>query len=270
MLEIQSEKVHDEIHCTSTAMLCAGVPELRAGAKQFDVLARDIGVPPRGALVSARLEAAILLGVIRQRLQANRRIHRTPANQNRVIHRFHPPPDPLLLLVSKRQEGGYSHPNGWQAPEDVFIALGSTIKVAGSQAAFRAVDFTAVVALARAGKAAGATKLGVVSAMGANADSSVFYNRVKGEMEQALAQLGYRALVIARPSMLAGDRDALDQAPRPAERLGLLAMALLKPLLPANYRTIAATRVAQALLRAVHSTEQGTRVLPSGEMQLVC
>lgn len=154
--------------------------------------------------------------------------------------------------------------------DDVFIALGSTIKVAGSQAAFRAVDFTAVVALARAGKAAGATKLGVVSAMGANADSSVFYNRVKGEMEQALAQLGYRALVIARPSMLAGDRDALDQAPRPAERLGLLAMALLKPLLPANYRTIAATRVAQALLRAVHSTEQGTRVLPSGEMQLVC
>ncbi|WP_366143498.1 nucleoside-diphosphate sugar epimerase [Rhodoferax sp.] len=153
--------------------------------------------------------------------------------------------------------------------DDVFIALGTTIKVAGSQAAFRAVDFAAVLALARAGKAAGASKLGVVSAMGANAASAVFYNRVKGEMEQALAQLGYRALVIARPSMLAGDRDALDQAPRPAEKLGQLAMALFKPLIPANYRTIAATRVAQALLAAVRSTEQGTCVLLSGEMQMV-
>lgn len=151
--------------------------------------------------------------------------------------------------------------------DDVFIALGTTIKVAGSQAAFRAVDFAAVLALARAGKAAGASKLGVVSAMGASAASAVFYNRVKGEMEQALAQLGYRALVIARPSMLAGDRDALAQAPRPAEKLGLLAMAWLKPLIPANYRSIAATQVAQALLGAVHSTEQGTRVLLSGEMQ---
>ena len=153
--------------------------------------------------------------------------------------------------------------------DDVFIALGSTIKVAGSQAVFRAVDFQAVVALARAGKAAGASKLGVVSAMGANADSGVFYNRVKGEMEQALAQLGYQALIIARPSMLAGNREALAQAPRPSEKLGLALMTLFKPLIPANYRAIAATQVARALLSAVTSTQRGTQVLLSGAMQPV-
>jgi len=153
--------------------------------------------------------------------------------------------------------------------DDVFIALGTTIKVAGSQAAFRAVDFAAVVALARVAKAAGAVKLGVISAMGASTASAIFYNRVKGEMEEALAGLGYRVLVLARPSMLVGEREALTQAPRPAERLGLLAMALFKPLIPANYRAIAATQVAQALLNTLHRTEQGTRVLLSGEMQSI-
>ena len=151
--------------------------------------------------------------------------------------------------------------------DDVFIALGTTLKVAGSQAAFRAVDFDAVMAVARAAKAVGATKLGVVSALGANPGSGVFYSRVKGEVEDALAGLGYQALVIARPSMLAGERDALGQAERPAEKLGLLAMRLFKPLIPANYRAIAATQVAQALVKAVQDIDQGTRVLLSGEMQ---
>src|SRR5688572_14899351 len=67
--------------------------------------------------------------------------------------------------------------------DEAFIALGTTIKVAGSQQAFRAVDFDAVVAVAKAAKAAGARRLGVVSAMGANPRSTIFYNRVKGEME---------------------------------------------------------------------------------------
>lgn len=151
--------------------------------------------------------------------------------------------------------------------DDVFIALGTTIKVAGSKAAFRAIDFDAVVAVARVGKLMGATKLGVVSAMGASPDSTVFYNRTKGEMELAVTQLGYPVLVIARPSMLAGDRDALLQAPRPAERLGLIAMQLFKPLIPKNYRAINATKVAQVLTATVQQAERGHRVLLSGEMQ---
>lgn len=156
---------------------------------------------------------------------------------------------------------------GIRRVDDVFIALGTTIKAAGSQAAFRAVDFEAVMAVAHAAKALGATKLGVVSAMGASADSGVFYNRIKGEMEDALNRLGYQALAIARPSMLTGDRDALGQNARPAEKLGLLAMTLFKPLIPANYQAITAKQVAHALLTTVQGTEHGTRVLLSGEMQ---
>ena len=89
--------------------------------------------------------------------------------------------------------------------DEVYLALGTTIKVAGSQAAFRAVDFDANLAVARAALAAGARRCGLVSAMGANAKSRVFYNRVKGELEEALAQLTFEGLVIARPSLLLGD-----------------------------------------------------------------
>lgn len=78
--------------------------------------------------------------------------------------------------------------------DDVFIALGTTIKVAGSEAAFRQVDFDFVVNTARAARAAGATRLAVVSALGADAKSRVFYNRVKGEMQAAIAQLGYESV----------------------------------------------------------------------------
>jgi uncharacterized protein YbjT (DUF2867 family) len=163
--------------------------------------------------------------------------------------------------------GGLTTLTGFCHVDDVFIALGTTIRAAGSQAAFRAVDFDAVVAVARAARGLGATRLGVVSAMGADAHSRVFYNRVKGEMEAALAQLGYQTLVLARPSLLDGDRRALAQDTRPMERWGLVAMSLLKPLIPANYRAITAARVADALVRAVSSSVSGVRVLSSGDMQ---
>ncbi|MDE2418762.1 MAG: NAD(P)H-binding protein [Burkholderiales bacterium] len=151
--------------------------------------------------------------------------------------------------------------------DDCFIALGTTIKVAGSQAAFRAVDFDAVMAVARAAKAHGATKLGVVSAMGADASSAIFYNRVKGDMEQALQGMAFQTLVIARPSMLAGNREALHQPSRAGERIGLALTQLLKPVIPANYRSIAAEDVAAALTRTVKSAGPGTCRLLSGEMQ---
>jgi len=151
--------------------------------------------------------------------------------------------------------------------DDVVIALGTTIKVAGSQAAFRAVDHDAVLALARQARAAGATRLAVVSAMGANAGSRIFYNRVKGETEDALRQLGYETLVIARPSLLVGDRAALGQPVRRGEQIGEWVMALLAPLTPAHYRAIAASRVAAAMLRALAAGSPGTHVLLSGAMQ---
>lgn len=150
--------------------------------------------------------------------------------------------------------------------DEVYLALGTTIGVAGSRAAFRAVDLDASLAVARAARAAGARRAGVVSAMGANADSRIFYNRVKGELEAALAQLGFDGLVIARPSLLLGDRDALGQPARRGEGLGMLADRWLGPLLPAALRAIPASAVARALLARVPAA-QGRTVLSSGEMR---
>ena len=125
---------------------------------------------------------------------------------------------------------------------DVYIALGTTIKVAGSQDAFRAVDFDLVVGVARAARSAGARRLAVVSALGADARSSVFYNRVKGEAEDALATLGYESLVIARPSLLLGDRAALGQPVRPVEAFAARWLAPALPWIPAGVRRRCARR----------------------------
>lgn len=152
------------------------------------------------------------------------------------------------------------------AVDEVYLALGTTIKVAGSQAAFQAVDLDANLAAARAACAAGARRIGLVSAMGANAQSRVFYNRVKGQLEEALAQLDLDALVIARPSLLRGDRAALGQAVRRGEVWGDRLDRVLRPLLPRAWRAIAAADVAAALAHAVPRA-QGRRVLSSGAMQ---
>jgi uncharacterized protein YbjT (DUF2867 family) len=146
-------------------------------------------------------------------------------------------------------------------------ALGTTIAVAGSQAAFRAVDFDAVLAFARAAKAAGVRRFGVVSALGASPRSPAFYNRVKGEMEQAVAALGFDGTVVARPSLLAGDRAALGQPVRAGERLALAATAPLRALIPKAWRPIEARTVARALVRALAEGRPGLRVIESAELQ---
>jgi uncharacterized protein YbjT (DUF2867 family) len=147
--------------------------------------------------------------------------------------------------------------------DDVFIALGTTIKVAGSQAAFRRVDFDAVVNTARAALTAGATRLAVVSALGASAHSRVFYNRVKGEMQDAVAALGYQSVVIVQPSLLLGDRAALGQPVRTGEVWG---GRLLMGWLPRSVRPIPASQVAEAMLRALTSPRPGLTLLRSGEL----
>ncbi|CAN5633159.1 NAD(P)H-binding protein [soil metagenome] len=150
-----------------------------------------------------------------------------------------------------------------------FIALGTTIKVAGSQQAFRAVDYEAVVAVARAARTAGATRLGVVSAMGADPKSTLFYNRIKGETEQSLKGLGFTTLVIARPSFLAGDREALGQPLRSGEKLALNISRKLAFLIPPNLKSIDVRKVARAMLSGVSAGAKGTRVMLSGEMQRI-
>lgn len=150
--------------------------------------------------------------------------------------------------------------------DEAYLALGTTIAVAGSREAFRAVDFEANLAVARAALAAGARRIGLVSAMGADAASRVFYSRVKGELEDALAALPLQALVIARPSLLLGDRDRLGQPRRRGEHLAAGLDRWLRPLLPARLRGIAADDVAAALVAAL-AHGRGLHVLDSARMQ---
>ena len=158
-------------------------------------------------------------------------------------------------------------PSDLPPTDDVYIALGTTIKTAGSEAAFRAVDFDAVVAVARAGRAAGATRLAVVSALGADSTSRVFYNRVKGDMEAAIAGLGYDSVAIAQPSLLMGDRAALGQPVRSGE---VWAKRLLSPVMrfvPGSIRPIDAADVAAASIAAMAEAKPGVRILSSAVMQ---
>lgn len=150
--------------------------------------------------------------------------------------------------------------------DDVFIALGTTIKVAGSQEAFRRVDYDYVVAVARAARDAGATRLGIVSALGADAGSRVFYNRVKGEMQDAVFSLGYESVVIAQPSLLVGDREALGQPTRSGERWAQRLLTPMSALIPSSFRPVQARDVAASLLARVLVTEHGTVIVPSREM----
>lgn len=145
---------------------------------------------------------------------------------------------------------------------EAYLALGTTIKVAGSQAAFRAVDLDANLAVAKAAFAAGARRVGLVSAVGAAGQSSVFYNRVKGELEDALKAMELTALVIAQPSLLLDYRDGLQQPPRLGEQIAIPIAKLLGPLMPGKYRPVHARNVAQALVRTV-PTAEGVVVLAS-------
>ncbi|MDO6409677.1 NAD(P)H-binding protein [Pantoea phytobeneficialis] len=143
--------------------------------------------------------------------------------------------------------------------DEVYLALGTTIKVAGSQAAFRAVDFEANLAVARA---TGARRVGLVSAAAANAKSAIFYNRVKGELEDALKAMDFTALVIAQPSLLLGSRAHLQQPRRLGEIIASPIARLFAPLLPGAYRPVSARAVARALVNTV-PTANGLVVLTS-------
>lgn len=146
-------------------------------------------------------------------------------------------------------------------------ALGTTIAAAGSQAAFRAVDFDAVLAFARAARAAGVSRLAVVSSLGASPRAGNFYSRVKGEMEAAIAGCGFDSLVIARPSLLAGDRETLGQPRRRGERLALALSAPVAAWIPAAWRPIGADVVARAMVKALTEGRPGVRTIESAELQ---
>ncbi|VXC81541.1 putative NAD(P)-binding protein YraR [Pseudomonas sp. 8Z] len=143
--------------------------------------------------------------------------------------------------------------------DTAFCCLGSTLKQAGSQEAFRAVDHDLVLAFARRARELGARHLVVISALGADPQSSVFYNRVKGETEGALKAMDWPQLTIARPSLLLGARREF--------RLGERLAAPLLRWLPGKYRGIDASVLARALWRLALEEENGTRVIESADLR---
>jgi len=152
--------------------------------------------------------------------------------------------------------------------QDAFCCIGTTIAEAGSQEAFRAADVDAVLLFARAARAAQATRFVVVSSVGASSNSKKFYLRTKGEMEEAVSDLGFVSVDILQPSLLLGPRNAL----RPLEITASIFAPLINPLLTGSrepLRAISAETVAKGMLGAARRGARGTyRYTFSGIRQL--
>lgn len=154
------------------------------------------------------------------------------------------------------------------AATDVFCALGTTMKQAGSKEAFREVDFEYVRHLARQTRLAGAERFALVSAVGADPDSWFFYNRVKGDAERAVGVEPFRGVYLFRPSLLLGEREEKRSGEGVAERI-------MKPLAPlmigplANFRPMDAADVARAMVRVMQRGPRGIRLYEVREMRAV-
>lgn len=140
-----------------------------------------------------------------------------------------------------------------------FCCLGTTLRRAGSKEAFRAVDQELVLAFARRARELGTRHLLVISALGADPSSTVFYNRVKGETEEALKAMDWPQLTIVRPSLLLG--------PRREFRLGERLAAPLLRWIPGKYRGIEVAVLARALWRLALEESDGIRIIESDELR---
>ena len=147
--------------------------------------------------------------------------------------------------------------------DDVYCCLGTTMKKAKSKEAFRAVDFDAPVALAQISKEQGAKKFLLISALGSNKNSSIFYNQVKGEVEESIQKIGFDSYHILRPSLLLGPRK--DQ--RSGEEAGKIFDKLFGWAVPQKYRPIGSIKVARAMLNFAQKDQPGNSVHESLEMQ---
>lgn len=147
--------------------------------------------------------------------------------------------------------------------DDIFCCLGTTIRQAGSQEAFRKVDFDYTCQLATMTRKQGAGQFLIVTALGSDKSSSIFYNRVKGEVEEAIAQLNFPGYHIFQPSMLLGDR----KDDRAGESIGKTVMKALDFIIPKKYKAIEGLRVAKGMLAIAKRKEHGRHVHSSGELQ---
>jgi uncharacterized protein YbjT (DUF2867 family) len=149
--------------------------------------------------------------------------------------------------------------------DDYYCCLGTTIKRAGTREAFREVDLVFPVTIARMALASGTTRCLFVSAMGANPQSRVFYNRTKGELEAELMRLEFEAVYAFRPSILTGDRAEF----RAGEDAALAVLRPLSFLLPAKVRPVAAADVARAMQACAKREKSGRFIVASDEIRRI-
>jgi uncharacterized protein YbjT (DUF2867 family) len=147
--------------------------------------------------------------------------------------------------------------------DDIFCCLGTTMKKAKTKAAFRAVDFDAPLTLARIGKANGARQFLLVSALGANKNSLIFYNQVKGEVEEAIRAIGFDSYHILRPSLLTGPR----QEQRSGEDAAKFFYKILGWAIPIKYQAIDSIKVARAMMELADQLHSGTFIHESAQLQ---
>lgn len=149
----------------------------------------------------------------------------------------------------------------WWHADAVICTLGTTMRAA-SQAAFRRVDHDYPLAVARLAHRHGTPAYVLNSALGADPASRIFYNRVKGEVEQALAGVGFASLTYVRPGLIGGSRDEF----RFGERLLVSALNVARPVLPAKWRVNPASRIARAMLDAAIDARPGVQVIASNQL----
>jgi uncharacterized protein YbjT (DUF2867 family) len=144
------------------------------------------------------------------------------------------------------------------AVDQIICAMGTTMRQTPSQDVYRKIDFGYPLEAAKHGLEHGATHYLVVTAVSANPKSRVFYNRIKGELEDALSLLEYRSLTIARPSVLIGDR----VEPRLSEKIAWK----LSFMTPKKYKPVSGANVAKALVKAARDDLPGMRIISNAEM----
>jgi uncharacterized protein YbjT (DUF2867 family) len=172
------------------------------------------------------------------------------------------PPHPKLVVLKVEFEKLDQWANSLTG-DDVFCCLGTTMAKAKSKASFYKVDFFYPLLIAKAALSHGAKQYLLVSALGANKESSIYYNRIKGDIEDAIKQVNYKAIHIFRPSLLLGPRDEK----RPGEDAAKVFYKIFGFLIPRRYQAIDSYKVAKAMITLASQDDEGIFIHESKELQ---
>ena len=168
----------------------------------------------------------------------------------------HPKLENLVIEFEKLSEADLKS-------DDVFCCLGTTIRIAKTKEAFRKVDYEYPLELARTSKNQGATQYLLISALGADKNSGIFYNKVKGELEEAISHINFPSVHIFRPSLLLGARTEQ----RAGEGTATAFFKIFGFLIPTKYKAIDSGKIARAMLAFAKTDDPGFYFHESRELQ---